>query len=294
MRGQTSLLASVPPCAWCGDPIPALSPTGRQKRPSRFCGKRCRQASHRFGSAGADTSPAICQRPLSLAYADPPYPGLSRRYYGDHPEYAGEVDHAALIASLEATYDGWALSTSPRSLMQIAGLMQDAGLEWWRDYRVGIWTKPAPPSTSRRAKSAWEPVIFRGGRPRPDDAPHLVDWVHAAQPRDWPARGVGRQTGRVTGIKPSAFSVWVFRTLGADPRAGDTLADVFPGSGAVSEAWRRYVETTLDAGEHGGRQAERASGHEQDAEDHREQGEDVESGHGRNGRHAAPDLEAIA
>lgn len=241
MRGQTSLLASVPACEWCGDPIPARSATGRQKRPARFCTKRCRQASWRFGHVGPDVSAGAGARPMRLAYADPPYPGLSARYYGDHPEYAGEVDHAELIGRLVRDYDGWALSTSPRALPLIEEILRGLGLQWWRDYRIGIWTKPAPPSVSRRAKSAWEPVIFAGGRPRPDDAPHLLDWVHAAQPRDWPARGVGRQTGRVTGIKPADFSFWVFRSLGADPVVGDTLDDLYPGSGAVSEAWRRYV-----------------------------------------------------
>ena len=44
---------------------------------------------------------------LRLAYADPPYPGQSKRYYGDQPSYAGEVDHAALIERLSG-YDGWA------------------------------------------------------------------------------------------------------------------------------------------------------------------------------------------
>ena len=31
-----------------------------------------------------------------LGYADPPYPGLAH-LYADHPDFAGEVDHAALI-----------------------------------------------------------------------------------------------------------------------------------------------------------------------------------------------------
>lgn len=242
--GALSLLDNVPLCEWCGGVIPAVSATGRKKRPSRFCRKACRQASHRFGRQGADFR-ADHARPMAFAYADPPYPGMSRRHYGDHPEFAGEVDHGELIDRLETGWpDGWALSTSPRSLLDVARLLEARGLVWWRDYRTGIWTKPAPPSKARRAKSAWEPVIFRGGRPRPDDAPHLVDWVHAAQPRDWPDAGVGRQTGRVTGIKPADFSVWVFRTLGALPI--DTLDDVYPGSGAVSEAWRRYIAADVE------------------------------------------------
>jgi hypothetical protein len=293
VRGQTSILDDVPPCAWCGDPIPALSATGRQKRPSSFCSKRCRQASWRFGHAGTDAPAGHDARPLRLAYADPPYPGMSARHYGDHPEFDGEVDHQELVARLESDYDGWALSTSPRSVVYVADVLAARGLEWWRDYRVGIWTKPAPPSVSRRAKSAWEPVIFRGGRPRPDDAPHLVDWVHAAQPRDWPARGVGRQTGRVTGIKPSAFSVWVSRSLGADPAAGDTLDDLFPGSGAVGEAWRRYVAAS-GGGEDGAELHGADGDHGQPREDGGDEGGDLGAAHAQMVDTSRGDLERVA
>jgi hypothetical protein len=30
---------------------------------------------------------------VKIAYADPPYPGQAKKHYGDHPDYAGEVDH---------------------------------------------------------------------------------------------------------------------------------------------------------------------------------------------------------
>lgn len=30
---------------------------------------------------------------MRIAYADPPYPGQARKHYGQHPDYAGEVDH---------------------------------------------------------------------------------------------------------------------------------------------------------------------------------------------------------
>ncbi len=45
--------------------------------------------------------------------------------------------------------------------------------------------------------------------------------------------------GRVTGTKPAAFCHWVFTLLGAAP--GDTLDDLFPGSGAISRAWAAYT-----------------------------------------------------
>jgi hypothetical protein len=42
--------------------------------------------------------------PIRFAYADPPYIGQSKRLYGDHPDYAGEVDHAELIDRLMAEF----------------------------------------------------------------------------------------------------------------------------------------------------------------------------------------------
>jgi hypothetical protein len=78
------------------------------------CSVRRRQARHRFLRAVGHADSVAPGRPLQLAYADLPYPG-SARLYRDHPDYGGEVDHAALIARL-AGYDGWALSTSAQAL----------------------------------------------------------------------------------------------------------------------------------------------------------------------------------
>jgi hypothetical protein len=38
-------------------------------------------------------------------------------------------------------------------------------------------------------------------------------------------------------MKPPRFAVWMFGQLGA--RAGDQLVDLYPGSGEITEAWRR-------------------------------------------------------
>ena len=45
--------------------------------------------------------------------------------------------------------------------------------------------------------------------------------------------------GWVIGAKPAAVCRWIFTLLGAAP--GDTLDDLFPGSGAVSRAWAAYT-----------------------------------------------------
>lgn len=60
---------------------------------------------------------------MRLAYADPPYPGRAHLYEG-HPDYAGEVDHEALIEHLNGwkRYDGWALSTSAAALRELLPL----------------------------------------------------------------------------------------------------------------------------------------------------------------------------
>lgn len=167
---------------------------------------------------GDGSAPAPGDRPLRFAYADPPYPGLARKYYQHEPTYAGEVDHPALIASLEYSYDGWALSTSARALRQLLPLCPDG-------VRVCAWVKPkgASPRTFG-LHSSWEAVLVKPGRAQ---RPGVRDWLMAHA-----ARGGGTLPGR----KPVAFCAWLFHALGARP--GDELADLFPGTGIVGRAWR--------------------------------------------------------
>src|SRR5438045_2654345 len=110
-------------------------------------------------------------RAVRVAQAHPPYPGQSRRHYADHPDYAGEVDHAELIRGLERDFpDGWALSTSANALQEVLAVCprKDAGRRHYHDeesgVRVGIWyvTNSAPCPPLRRWHS-WEGVIFRRG-----------------------------------------------------------------------------------------------------------------------------------
>ena len=162
-------------------------------------------------------------RAMTFAYADPPYVGQARKLYG-----CDEVDHEALIARLVADYpDGWALSASSPSLRFLLPLCPP-------DVRVMAWVKPFcifKPGVN--PAYAWEPVIVRGGRKRTRQQPTVRDWVSA---------NITLRRG-LTGAKPEAFCLWLFDVLGA--RAGDTLADLFPGTGAVSRAWDAYQETAL-------------------------------------------------
>lgn len=160
---------------------------------------------------------------MRFAYADPPYPGKA----GYYPEQQ-EVDHAALIARLTAEFpDGWALSTSAGALARVLSVCR-------ADVRVCSWHRAVRPTRSRRPISAWEPLLVHRGRELCSDAPQLVRDAlsYEGRYRSFP--------GAVVGMKPPQFSVWMFAQLGAGP--GDELVDVFPGSGAVSTAWQRYIE----------------------------------------------------
>ena len=218
-------------CAWCHGDI-----TGRRKD-AIYCSKRCRQASHRFHHAvGAAARPEHDQlAPLRLAYADPPYPGLAARYYRHHKDYAGEVDHAGLIGWLDTEHDGWALSTSMTALQDVLA-MCPAGV------RVAAWVRGGRTPGRRWPVNAWEPVIYRPGR-----GPAAVDLLTDTSPSTrtttdtlvYTARPRTTDPGRVIGQKPGAFASWIFQLLGALP--GDTLTDVFPGSGGITRAWNIYT-----------------------------------------------------
>jgi hypothetical protein len=206
-------------CGWCRG---AIAVTAR--RDARYCGQSCRQAAHRFASACVARERA--SRPLRFAYADPPYPGLARRYYAEHEDYGGEVDHAELLSQL-ATFDGWALSTNARSLPAILAVCVARAL----DVRVGAWFRGARRGRAAWPLSTWEPVVFAGGRRLPSlDVAEDALICHARPRRTDP--------GRVVGAKPARFCFWIFDLLGARP--GDELADLFPGSGGIRRAWQLY------------------------------------------------------
>lgn len=215
-------------CAWCGARIRATT-----SRRHRFCSKACRQTAFRVrkragvADVSSDATPSL--RAARFAYADPPYPGLARKYYRHEATYAGEVDHAQLIASLlqDTTLHGWALSTSPKALREVLPLCPATA-------RVCAWLKPiGVDSRTWGLHNAWEVVIVVGGRPR---RPGVRDWQEEPEAlRAMPARGGGSLPGR----KPIAFCAWLFDLLGMIP--GDELVDLFPGTGVVSRAWRELA-----------------------------------------------------
>lgn len=154
---------------------------------------------------------------VRLAYADPPYPGRAHLYV-DHPDYAGEVDHGALIETL-CGYDGWALSTSAEALRDLLPLCPP-------NARVLAWVK-------HTVTVSWEPVIVVPARP-PEG---VRDWIQV-EPDSYQWRP--KPDSYVIGQKPDAFCMWMLAWLGATP--DDTLDDLFPGSGNVTAAWAKWQQ----------------------------------------------------
>lgn len=155
---------------------------------------------------------------MRFAYADPPYVGCARKHYGEP-----EVDHEALIARLTGQFqDGWALSATSVSLRYLLPLCPEG-------VRVAAWVKPfCSFKPGVNPAYAWEPVIFAGGRKRDRD----VDTV-----RDWVSANITLRRG-LSGVKLEEFSFWIFGLLGMSP--DDDFVDLYPGSGAVTDAWVRW------------------------------------------------------
>jgi hypothetical protein len=177
------------------------------------------------------TAPDLCALPvvpgrgdeeqtMKFAYADPPYVGQAKKHYGRE-----EVDHVDLIRRLSLNYpDGWALSCSSPSLRLLLPFCPE-------DVRIAAWVKPfAIFKPGVNPAYAWEPVIFRGGRKRGRTEPTVRDWMSA---------NITLKKG-LSGAKPEAFCLWLLTLLGMEP--SDTLDDLFPGTGIVTEAWQKVQE----------------------------------------------------
>ena len=209
-------------CAWCGGEIQPWKRKG-----TRSCRKACRQALARFRVAPAGSAAAT---PMRFAYADPPYPGESSKHYD-----GAEVDHESLVVRLITEYPhGWALSTSSVGLPIVLDCIPRAGRRaFMRELRIGIWNRGSRSSKSYYARDAWEALVVHGGRPVELGPRDKLDNVLTAFPRTFRS-----MPGRVVGAKPPAFSVWMFKMLGA--MRGDQLDDLYPGSGQVTRAWKLY------------------------------------------------------
>jgi hypothetical protein len=159
---------------------------------------------------------------LRFAYADPPYLGCGALYAKHHPDalvWDDPETHRQLIERLSDEWpDGWALSGNSTTLKDILPMCP-------RDARVMAWVKPfAVFKPNVGVAYAWEPVIVRGGRKRTRQQQTV---------RDWCAVNITLRRG-FTGAKPDKLIAWLFDVLNV--QAGDTVDDLFPGSGAVTRA----------------------------------------------------------
>lgn len=163
---------------------------------------------------------------IRCAYADPPYLGCGKLYADKHPEALSWNDpetHRALIVRLCDEFpDGWCLSASTPSLRTILPMCPEG-------VRVGAWVKPfASFKPGVGVAYAWEPFIWRGGRKIGRDQDTVRDWCSA---------NITLQRG-LTGAKLRDFCRHIFAVLNLMP--GDDLVDMFPGTNAVSIAWKDY------------------------------------------------------
>lgn len=174
---------------------------------------------------------------MRFAYADPPYPGQAQRHYGNGkdpnaPPVVAEVDHLELIRRLMDEYpDGWALSTSANieAFDYVLSCAKQAMGEKYRQLRIMAWVKPfASFKPNVPVAYAWEPVLVYGGRKRSRSQPTVRDWVSA---------NITTKKG-THGAKPPQFCFWLFEVLNMQP--DDEFHDLFPGSGAVMEAWETW------------------------------------------------------
>jgi len=162
---------------------------------------------------------------MRIAYADPPYPGCAH-LYKDHPDYAGEVDHLQLLSDLQE-YDGWCLHTSSVALQHV---LLDA-FTFTDDFRVMAWVKPfAAFKANVSVAYAWEPVLVKAAR-KPVVKQGMIY-------RDWCSESITLQRG-LTGAKPEKVCHWLFEVMGCEPE--DEMHDLFPGTGAVTEAWESWI-----------------------------------------------------
>lgn len=158
---------------------------------------------------------------MRFAYADPPYLGCAAKLYGD-PTYDSPEAHRALVRRLVAEYpDGWALSCHEPSLFLVRSFCPD-------DTRIAVWVKPfAVFRPGVNPAYCWEPVLFRGGRTR---------GRKDATVRNWHSENITMKKG-LPGAKPPGFALWILGLLGVRADLGDTIDDLFPGTGGVLAAW---------------------------------------------------------
>jgi hypothetical protein len=163
---------------------------------------------------------------MKAAYADPPYLGCGQKHYGALHDEAADYDdpkaHERLIVRLCDEFDSWALSLHEPSLRRILPMCPP-------DVRVAVWVKPFAAFKKNVTRAyCWEPVIFKFHRNRT---------VEQDTWRDFVSEPIAMRRG-FPGAKPDNFCYWLFEGLNLQP--DDDFHDLFPGSGAVGQAWEKW------------------------------------------------------
>ena len=183
---------------------------------------------------------------MKLAIADPPYPPFvgaggfkprASRWYGmkqrsstdvaadTHPaaqDWDDPATHRRLLESLQDSYDGWAIATTPDGIAAYGPLPPPC--------RIMAWVRPNASPGAHRLRSLWEAVIVfppAGRRSNRGGAGSVPDVLTHPVPRGF------------RGSKPPEWTHWVLDALSFNPGV-DTVDDLFPGSGAVASAIRSY------------------------------------------------------
>lgn len=181
---------------------------------------------------------------MRFAYADPPYLGRGEYYRAHHPDamsWNKPETHRALVERLQTEFpDGWVLSLSERSLRTILPMCPPKA-------RTGAWIADRPRYAGKgvAVRKHFEPVIFMGGRPYSETGNRAADFIVTRQqrlPTGHPRYAMVKQdirAGKIfVGQKPTAFAMWIFDLLGI--AKDDEFVDLFPGSGAVGEAYATW------------------------------------------------------
>lgn len=183
-----------------------------------------------------------------MHWRTPPYPPFigsggrknrASRWYGTgqrsakdrpsdfHPaadDWDDPARHRALLVQLVDEFDGFAISTSPDGLSAYGQLPRGA--------RIGAWVKPNACPGSHRMRSVWEPVIIYPAVGRRSNRGGV-----GAVPDVW--TGNSPRVG-FHGAKPEGYTHWLLDCLTYRP-SEDHVADMFPGSEAVSDAVSSYA-----------------------------------------------------
>ena len=181
---------------------------------------------------------------MKFAYADPPYLGRAEYYRAHHADamvWNDPATHQALIDRLQAEYpDGWVLSLSEKSLRTILPMCPPSA-------RVCAWITANARFAGNRVpvRRHFEPVILCGGRDYASTGNRAADYVVTAQeptgePRYRMVKHDLRSGKTFVGRKPQAFAGWMLDLLGV--QRGDTVDDLFPGTGAISAAIARRLQ----------------------------------------------------